>query len=48
MPHNARTPLRTEGGRIVDADGNEALITGVNWFGLEIDTFAPHGLHKRC
>jgi endoglucanase len=47
MPQNMRTPLRAQGGRIVDADGNEVLITGVNWFGLETETFAPHGLHKR-
>lgn len=47
MPENRRTPLRAEGGRIVDANGNEVLITGVNWFGLETQAFAPGGLHTR-
>src|SRR5689334_22083136 len=40
----ARPPLHAEGGRIVDAHGNEVVLTGVNWFGLETGTFAPHGL----
>jgi endoglucanase len=40
-------PLRTEGGNIVDADGRVVHISGVNWFGLETSTFAPHGLWAR-
>jgi hypothetical protein len=40
-------PLRTHGGDIVDAQGRVVHITGVNWFGLETGTFAPHGLWAR-
>jgi endoglucanase len=43
----ARPPLHAEGGRIVDAHGQEVVLTGVNWFGLETGTFAPHGLWTR-
>ena len=39
--------LHTEGSRIVDARGNEVHITGVNWFGMETGTFAPHGIWAR-
>ena len=37
----------TAGSRIVDAAGQPATIAGVNWFGMESDTFAPHGLWLR-
>jgi endoglucanase len=40
-------PLRTDGGNIVDADGHVVHISGVNWFGMETNTFAPHGLWTR-
>jgi endoglucanase len=40
-------PLRAEGARIVDARGETVTFTGVNWFGLETNTFAPHGLWSR-
>ncbi|MGE5618990.1 MAG: glycoside hydrolase family 5 protein [Sphingomonadaceae bacterium] len=39
--------LSTRGSKIVDANGKEVKITGVNWFGLETGTFAPHGLWSR-
>jgi hypothetical protein len=39
--------LHTQGGQIVDARSYEIVLTGVSWFGLEIDTFAPHGLDRR-
>jgi endoglucanase len=42
-----RTPLHAAGGKIVDAQGKEVVLTGVNWFGLETGTFAPHGLWTR-
>ncbi len=42
-----QAPLRTSGGKIVDANGREVVLTGVNWFGLETGTFAPHGLWTR-
>jgi endoglucanase len=40
-------PLRTDGGNIVDANGQVVHISGVNWFGLETTTFAPQGLWAR-
>ena len=40
-------PLHTDGARLLDAAGHEVRVTGVNWFGLETDTFAPHGLWAR-
>ncbi|MGY6024587.1 glycoside hydrolase family 5 protein [Streptomyces spinosirectus] len=43
----AHGPLHTDGGDIVDSDGKTVTLTGVNWFGLETGTFAPHGLWKR-
>jgi aryl-phospho-beta-D-glucosidase BglC (GH1 family) len=36
--------FHTSGNQIVDAYGNDVQIAGVNWFGLETTTFAPHGL----
>ncbi len=39
--------LRTTGNKIVDAQGKEVLLTGVNWFGLETGTYSPHGLWAR-
>ncbi len=40
-------PLSTIGRTIVDAKGKAVLLRGVNWFGMETDTHAPHGLWKR-
>ncbi|MEC9433776.1 MAG: Calx-beta domain-containing protein [Pseudomonadota bacterium] len=37
----------TQGNRIVDADGETVRIAGVNWFGFESSTLAPHGLWTR-
>lgn len=37
----------TDGNSIVDASGKTVRITGVNWFGMESSTFAPHGLWVR-
>jgi endoglucanase len=42
-----RPPLHASGGKIVDAHGHEVVLSGVNWFGLETETFAPHGLWSR-
>ncbi len=42
-----RTPLHADGGKIVDANGHQVVLSGVNWFGLETETFAPHGLWSR-
>jgi endoglucanase len=40
-------PLHTQGASFVDAQGQPFRITGVNWFGLETNSFAPHGLWAR-
>ena len=39
--------LSTSGNQIVDAAGNSVKLAGVNWFGMESTTFAPHGLWTR-
>lgn len=48
-PPAERTPgyLHTDGRDIVDHRGRVVRLTGVNWFGLETDNFAPFGLHAR-
>ena len=40
-------PLSTKGSKIVDANGRSVLLRGVNWFGIETEMHAPHGLWKR-
>jgi endoglucanase len=40
-------PLHTDGGNIVNAADQVVHISGVNWFGMETSTFAPHGLWAR-
>src|SRR2546423_6023845 len=39
--------LSTLHGELVDASKCEVHLTGVNWFGFETSTFAPHGLQVR-
>ena len=36
------------GGRIVDAQNRVVQLRGVNWFGFETETHAPHGLWARA
>ncbi|WP_293222602.1 Calx-beta domain-containing protein, partial [Mycolicibacterium sp.] len=36
--------LRTSGNQIIDSQGKTVQISGVNWFGMESTTQAPHGL----
>ncbi|WP_205862621.1 glycoside hydrolase family 5 protein [Planosporangium thailandense] len=40
-------PLHAQGGKLVDARGKVVQLTGINWFGMETGTFAPHGLWSR-
>lgn len=40
-------PLSTRGAKIVDDTGKTVLLLGVNWFGIETNTHAPHGLWRR-
>lgn len=39
--------LHTSGGQIVDSQNQPVRLTGVSWFGMETDWFAPHGLDKQ-
>lgn len=39
--------LHTEGSKLVDSHGNQVTLTGINWFGLETESYAPHGLWAR-
>lgn len=39
--------LHTCGSRIYDSRGREVRIVGLNWAGMETNTFAPEGLHAR-
>jgi endoglucanase len=39
--------LHTQGNKIVDSRGVQVRLTGVSWFGMETDTFSPHGLDRR-
>ncbi len=39
--------LHVEGSQLVNAAGNPVILTGINWFGLETESFAPHGLWAR-
>lgn len=39
--------LSTSGNQIVDSGGHTVQIAGVNWFGFESSTLAPHGLWTR-
>ncbi|WP_017315299.1 cellulase family glycosylhydrolase [Mastigocladopsis repens] len=40
-------PLSTHGAKIIDAKGQQVLLKGINWFGMETETHVPHGLWKR-
>src|SRR5258706_11269048 len=45
--HALSGPLHASGSKLFDANGHEVTLTGVNWFGFETGTFAPHGLWTR-
>jgi endoglucanase len=40
-------PLHTAGPHLINAGGSEVNLSGINWFGFETQTFAPHGLGMR-
>lgn len=40
-------PLSARGSDIVDATGQTVLLRGINWFGIETELHAPHGLWRR-
>ncbi len=39
--------LSVQGNKLVDSRGKTVRLTGVNWFGMETNMFAPHGLWVR-
>jgi chitinase len=39
--------FHTSGNQILDTNGQPVKIAGVSWFGMETDTFSPHGLWSR-
>src|SRR5258708_39086151 len=47
QPGHAVGFLSTSHSELVDASGCQVSLTGVNWFGFETSTFAPHGLGVR-
>jgi endoglucanase len=40
-------PLHAQGSTLYDVNGKQVTLTGVNWFGFETGTYAPHGLWTR-
>lgn len=40
-------PLSTRDSNIVDARGQTVFLRGINWFGIETELHAPHGLWQR-
>ena len=46
-PADPTRRLRIAGAHIVDDHGATVRLTGVNWFGLETPSYAPHGLAQR-
>ena len=47
QPGPTRGFLHSVHGELVDASGCRVVLTGINWFGFETSTFAPHGLSVR-
>jgi endoglucanase len=45
--HVALEALKARGGALVNGMGSEVRLTGVSWFGMESNGFAPHGLDVR-
>ncbi|WP_299220914.1 cellulase family glycosylhydrolase [uncultured Aquimarina sp.] len=39
--------LSTSGNKLLDADGNEVILAGVNWFGFETQLSSFHGIWSR-
>lgn len=39
--------LHTQGAQLLDSEEKVVILRGINWFGLETNTFAPHGLWTR-
>ncbi|KAA1246197.1 glycoside hydrolase family 5 protein [Aquimarina sp. RZ0] len=39
--------LTVDGNRLLDSNGTEVILAGVNWFGFETQISIPHGLYAR-
>lgn len=39
--------LRTQGAKLLDSQNREVRLTGVSWFGMETQNYAPYGLANR-
>ncbi len=46
-PQPGDSYFRAVGGTLVDGACHQVRLTGINWFGMETDAFAPHGLQVR-
>jgi endoglucanase len=46
-PAQSCGPLHTQGAQIKNAAGHTVILTGINWFGFETQSFAPQGLDVR-
>jgi endoglucanase len=46
-PTSPKGALHTVNGKLIDSAGHTVVLTGVNWFGMETDFFAPGGLDLR-
>ena len=49
LPAQAQNPnyLHTDGNLLLDSNGDRVVVTGISWFGLETENYAPHGLWAR-
>ena len=47
IPQRNNPSLRAIGGTLVNAACQPVRLTGVSWFGMETDAFAPQGLQER-
>src|SRR5262249_27547219 len=44
---NSCGSIHAVGSQLIDAQGQPVVLTGVNWFGFETQSFAPEGLNVR-
>src|SRR5919108_6003916 len=47
QPSSTSNYLHTSGNQILDATGKAVGLSGINWFGFETESRAPHGLWQR-
>ncbi len=44
---DAQNYLSVQGNKLIDSQGQEVVLTGVNWFGFETSNLHPHGIWSR-